>query len=604
MRDSKVSRQERTGNMKKGLPKFAMTIFLVLIPIGSMAGVSVTLKLDRSEATLTDTIKILVKISGTRSTDSRPVLHGLEQFTVTQGGTSTRVEIINGQVNAGIDYTYLIRPKKTGDFQIGPAEINLGGRVLKSNIATLAVKAPSKRSGTDRGPLFIEAGVSSRDVYVEEQCIYTLKLYRRTRVRDLSLSLPDVEHIVFKQLGEPLEYQSTYRGLDYQVLEIRYAILPSREGDYVLGPSRMNMTVLQPNHRSPFDRFFNDPLFSHPFFSFSSGRPVTLTTASLGLKVHPLPEQGKPANFSGLVGDFHMESKLEPASIKTGESATLTVQVSGRGNAKRMPDLQIPEMNHTKIYADQPVLTIQQDDKGLGGTKVMKWALVPEKPGQIEIPSLGLSFFDAQKKEYRILTTPSHSLSVLPGEKQTIMASTTTPKSKESDKGPVKQKIKELGKDILPIHTAIKDLSVPHRAVMNGWVFWLALLGPFSVYMMTFFTLKLRKRSPELLTQSRSRKASKELMKQCQKDGLRCHQLIDAVKDYLNHRFNLSIGVLTAEEAVRVLRMQGIKAENAERMGALVGEIEDAVYSGKGQERTDLGKEVSDFVKAIEKEIR
>ncbi|MBW1690851.1 MAG: protein BatD [Deltaproteobacteria bacterium] len=589
--------------MKKALAEFAIILFLIMTPVMSMAEVSVTLKLDRSEATLDDTIKMLIKISGTRSTDSRPVLHGLEQFTVTQGGTSTRVEIINGKVNAGIDYTYFIQPKKTGNFRIGPAEIKVEGKILKSNIAMLAVKAPSKRSGTDRGPLFIEAGISSHDVYVEEQCIYTMKLYRRTRVSDLSLNLPNVEHMVFKQLGEPLEYQSTYGGVDYQVLEIRYAILPSREGVYTIGPSRMNMTVLQPDRRSPFGNFFKDPFFKDPFFSFSSGRPLTLTTAPLELKVHPLPEQGKPADFSGLVGDFHMESTLEPASIKAGESATLTVQVSGRGNVNRIPDLKLPEMHHTKIYADQPVLNMKQDDKGLGGTKVMKWALVPKEAGQMEIPPLELSFFDAEREEYRVLNTPSHTLSVLPGERQAVVASTAAPKSKESDEGPVKKEIQELGKDILPIHTAIKDLSVSYRPFMTGWFFWLALFGPFSVYMMAFFTLKLRKQSPEQLTQLRSKKALKELTKQCQKEGLSYLQLIDAVKDYLNNRFNLSIGVLTAVEAERILRTQGVRAENAESVGAIVRKVEDAVYTGKGQDRTDLGNDVYILIKAIEKEI-
>ena len=599
MRNSVASHQGRTGNVKKGAAGFAVLLFLTLTPMWSMAGVSLKLGLDRSEAIPADTIKMVVKVSGTRSSDSRPVIRGLEPFTVSQGGASSRVEIINGKVNAGIDYIYFIQPKKVGNFQIGPAEIKVEGKVLKSNITTLAVKAPSQSPDPNRGPLFIEAEISSRGVYVEEQCIYTLKLYRRTRVSDLSLNLPDLEHIVFKQLGEPLEYRSTYGGLDYQTLEIRYALLPSREGDYVIGPSRMNMTVLQQDNRSHSGSFFKDP-----FFSFSSGRPLTLATKPLELKVHPLPEQGKPYDFSGLVGDFHMESKLEPAGIKAGESATLTVQVSGRGNANRIPELKIPEMNHTKVYADQPILKMQQSDKGLGGTKVMKWALVPEKAGQIEIPSLRLSFFDTETEKYRVLNTPSQILSVLPGKKQTVVASTAVPKNKEADEGPVKQEIKELGKDILPIHTAIKDLSGSNRAVMSGWHFWLVLFGPFSVYILAFYALKLRKRSPELLAQSRPKKALKELMKQCRKDGLSCDHLIDAVNAYLNNRFGLSIGVLTADEAVRVLRVQGIGTETAERMGSLIGKLEDAVYTGKAQVLTDLGKDVSELVKAIEKEIR
>lgn len=585
--------------MKKGVAECAIILLLILIPMWSMAAVSVTLKLDRSEATLADTIRMVVTISGTRKSDSRPVVHGLEQFTVTQGGTSSRVEIINGKVNAGIDHTFFLQPKKAGNFRIGPAEIKVEGKALQSNTATLAVKAPSERSGPDHDPLFIEAEVSSRDVYVEGQCIYTLKLYRRTRVSDLSLNLPDVEHVVFKQLGEPREYQSTYRGHPYQVLEVSYALLPSREGDYIIGPSRMNMTVLQPDDRSPFGRFFRDP-----FFSFSSGRPLTLATKPLELSVHPLPEQGRPADFSGLVGDFYIESKLEPVSVKAGESATLTVRVSGRGNANRIPDLKIPEMNHVKVYADQPVLTMKGDDNGIAGTKIMKWALVPEKAGHVEVPPLRLSFFNAGTGKYGVLNTPSHTLVVLPGEKQVVVASATVPENKEADEGPVKEKIKELGKDILPIHTAMRDLSVSCRPVMEGWLLWLALAGPFSAYVMAFFALKLRKRSPELPAQSSPKKALKGLMKQCRQDGLGYNHLMDAVRDYLNKRFDLSIGVLTADETVRILREQGVRSQTAEKMGSFVRRLEDAVYTGKGQAYTDLGKDVSELVKAMEREIR
>jgi hypothetical protein len=184
------------------------------------------------------------------------------------------------------------------------------------------------------------------------------------------------------------------------------------------------------------------------------------------------------------------------------------------------------------------------------------------------------------------------------------VTSTKVPEHKEADEGPIKQEIKELGKDILPIHTAMRDLSVSYRPVMQGWLFWLALVGPFSAYMMVFCALKLRKRSPELLAQSGPKKALKELMKQCRQDELRYTHLMDVVRDYLNNRFNLSIGLLTADETESVLREEGVGSETAERMGSLVRKLEDAVYTGKGQEHTDLGKDVSELVKTIEKEIR
>ena len=79
---------------------------MVVPLVSGAAAVSVNLNLDRTEATLADSVRMVVTVSGSRNTQSKPVIKGLENFTVRQGGTSSRVEIIYGKVNAGIDYTY------------------------------------------------------------------------------------------------------------------------------------------------------------------------------------------------------------------------------------------------------------------------------------------------------------------------------------------------------------------------------------------------------------------------------------------------------------------------------------------------------------------
>ncbi|MBW2616917.1 MAG: BatD family protein, partial [Deltaproteobacteria bacterium] len=296
---------------------FLAAIFLFLIsPCPANADISITLRLDRNKATPMDSITMLVKLSGVRKSDSRPVLNGLESFDVTRTGTSSRVEIINGKVNSGIDYTYLLRPKKTGTFKIGPAEVKVKGKTFRSNTETLKIMEPVRSSGANRGPLFLRAALSSKRIYVEEEAIYSLKLYCQKRVGDLSLNLPETEHLTFKQLGKPVEYQGVYNGESYKILEVRYSLTASEEGVHAIRPSRMNMTVFESRRRSP------RSLFDDPFFSMSSSRPMTLDSEPLELEVVSLPDKGMPADFSGLVGTFEIESSLEPSRIKAGESAT------------------------------------------------------------------------------------------------------------------------------------------------------------------------------------------------------------------------------------------------------------------------------------------
>lgn len=590
--------------MKKVAVGIAFVLLSSLFSSWASAEVSVTLRLDRVEATLVDTVKMEVNISGSRNSDATPVLHGLEDFLVTEGGTSSRIEIINGKVNSGLTYTYFIQPKKTGTFKIGPADINVDGRILESNSAKLVVKAPSHSSGPDRGPVFVEASISCNDVYVEEQALYTLKLYHRISVDDLSLNLPQIENIVFKQLGRPLEYQATYAGATYQVLEVRYILLVLKEGEYVIGPSKINMTVRRPGRQSLFDDFFKDPFFKRPFSAFSSGSPLTLATRPLELKALALPEEGKPADFSGLVGDFQMESRLEPVSLKAGESATLTVQVSGKGNVNRVPNIDLPEMPFARTYGDQPVLETEQDDHGIRGTKTMKWALVPEKAGRFEIPIPTLSFFNPETGKYNVLHTSVHTLTVLPGETQEISALHSSPGTGTTAERPVKKEIQQIGKDILPIHTTTDDLSVPYRELSTGCLFWLALIGPLSFYLMLFGGLKLRNRSPERLAQLRSRNAFKALTKRCRQNQPSCADLIDAFKDYLNDRFSLSIGTLTADDAEKLLQARGVDTETAIKMRSLIRRLENAVYAGENFKHTDAANDLLKLVKELEKEIR
>ena len=453
----------------KNFLSIAILIIIVLIPSLSRAKISVSLKLDRPETQLVDSVELIVSVGGSRDGESTPEIRGLENFSVRSGGTSSRVEVINGKISSGVDYTYFIQPKKVGSFQIGPARVLINGKTYSSNTAKLRVVKPAEGEGAEHSAIFLTAELSDDTVYVEEQTIYTLKLYLRRNVRNINLNLPETENLIFKQISKPTEYRSTRRGQVFQVIEVRYAVMPSKAGSYAVDPATMSMTVLQ-SRRSSNRGFFDDP-----FSSFSSGRPLSVASKSLQLTVRPLPQEGKPPDFSGLVGKFKMWSKLEPVSLKTGESATLTVSVSGQGNVNRIPDLKIPELTHIKIYADKPVLESTQDSEGTKGSKTMKWALVPEKDGRLEVPPVAVSFFDTENQRYKTLTSSKYTLSVLPGKKETIKISEPNTAA-TSDDGAVKQTIRELGRDIFPVHSAMQNFKTVNRLELESWLFW-AMLG-------------------------------------------------------------------------------------------------------------------------------
>ena len=588
--------------MRKLILLIVPVVLLVGIGHPAAADISVSLKLDRSEAELTDSIQMIVSISGTRSSDSEPLFHGLENFKVSPGGTSSRIEIINGKISSGIDYTYFLQAEKTGTFRIGPADVIFEGKTFSSNTEILKVVKSSNVSGAGAPALFLDASLSSPQVYVQEQAIYTLKLYRRARVSDISLSLPQTEHISFTQLGKPHEYQSAHDGQNYQVIEVRYALVLTREGDYTIQPAKMNMTVFQPERKSSRSRF-NDPFFDNSLSFFSTGRPIEVAGQTLELKVLPLPAEGKPADFSGLVGSFEIESNLDPATIKAGESATLTVTLSGRGNVNRIPDLEMPQMEETKLYADEPVLDVTTDSEGLSGSKTMKWALVPEKAGRYQIPLLTVSYFDTLSRQYRQIKTAPHALSVLPGEAQSVQtAEARTPNAGAN--GPAKEPVKELARDILPVHTSIQDVMTVTATRPWGFLLPVFLLIPVLAYILTLFILKFHQKSRATSALTTAKKAAGIFVKQCKKGRLGAADLTEAVRDYLNARFGLLLGSLTPDEAADILTSKGIRQETIEKLRKILRELENAIYTGKGSELREAGEDLPKLIKQIEKEIR
>ena len=353
-----------------------------------------------------------------------------------------------------------------------------------------------------------------------------------------------------------------------------------------------------------FDEFFKDPFPQSPFSAFSSGRPLTVAADPVELNVLALPEKERPADFSGLVGNFQMESRLQPTRLKAGESATLTVEIKGKGNINRIPDIDLPELPFARAYSDQPLLETEQDQQGIGGRKTMKWALVPQKAGRFEIPVLKLSFFNPDTATYDILKTSVHTLSVLPGTTQAPAAAQKSPSLAPSAETSVKKEIQQIGNDILPIHMSAGNLSVPYQTLAKGWLFWMALFGPFSIYLMLWGGIKLSQRSPDRIKQSRSKRAFKKLSKRCRQDIAGCSDLIDAFREYLNRRFNLSIGTLTPDEAERILRAKGIAADTTQKICALIQRLENAVYAGDNAKPKDATTELLGLVRRLEKECR
>ena len=94
--------------------------------------------------------------------------------------------------------------------------------------------------------------------------------------------------------------------------------------------------------RSVFDDFFDDP-FGDSGFGFGRQAVVenfVVPSDRTTIEVLDVPAAGRPANFSGLIGDFKITAEAAPDEVAVGDPITLRVDISGPaylGNVEMPP---------------------------------------------------------------------------------------------------------------------------------------------------------------------------------------------------------------------------------------------------------------------------
>lgn len=564
------------------------------------ADITVELTLDRSSVSLIDTVVAKVTVTGKRKS-SFPDIDGFSFFDVVNGGTSSRVEIINNSMSSSVEYTFYLTPLKPGEFLIGPARVRIKKKTYTGNSVKLTVLKEKKNKTEDENrPLFLNAHISKNNLYVNQNALYTLKLFRREQIANISLEMPKVEGLAFEPLAEPQKYNTIINAKRYEVIELKYVLIPKKEGAYKIPGATMRMTSYEQNRR--------ERVYQGLFSNMSRGKPVYLSSNEIQLNVKPLPDLNRPDNFSGLTGRFEIKTTLDPAKVKVNESATLTITVKGTGNVRQIPDLKLPDVKGLKVYQDKPQLNINKGDSAILGEKIMKWAIVPEKGGEYKTPLMGLSFFDPGQERYRQLETEPFILTALDiseedGRKiNPLIADDNAGREiKKKDK----QEISRIGKDIFPVHTSVDPIKGMKQQKLFNYIFIFFLLPPPFICLLLFTGKKFFKHNNKNRLFIRAKNAKKEFMKKVQDNKIPLEKIHGAAIDYLNTRFLLKGGLLTSAEIHDLLINKGVSANTASMFKKTIEAMESIIFMGEKTDNTDLIRdELIRVIKSVNQETQ
>lgn len=574
--------------------KALLLILLFVVCPAITWAVSVTLTADTTQLSLEDSVEIQVAVQGARE-GVRPEIANAENFDIQESGTSSQVQIINAKVSEQVVFGFVLSPKTSGKFTVGPARVEVEGKGYESNSIELTVhqKAPLT---TDSGRFFyITAEVDDKTPFVSQQVNYTFTFYNRARLANAQLGLPEFSGFLKEGPDKQRESEQIIDGIRWQTTTLRFALFAVSAGDLTIEPARIVADAMMGGREhSLFEGFFGG----------ARTKRVTLRSDPIHLRVRPLPSAGRASAFSGLVGQLRVSAHLEKQSLAVGDSSTLTVTLSGDANLRGF-DLPGFSLSDFKVYEDAPTFEIKPEPGRWKGTKVFKRALVPLKPGSLAVPAIQVSYLEPTTGRYLLAQTPQIPLTVT-GVATVDPLHHVTPQPGGSQK----RAIEILGRDLMPIRRS--PLAVRDDRLKPGerW----ALLGVGGVCALLYVALLvLKKRRERLLSDaglSRKQKAYKRFTRGVQALDLKSVAFEETsllLREYLGNKFNLDGRALTAIDAARKLGVYRLSQESIAIIEKFLAECEAGAYGGKKEPGGSLSGQVeslTSIVGRIEKEVR
>jgi hypothetical protein len=328
-------------------------------------------------------------------------------------------------------------------------------------------------------------------------------------------------------------------------------------------------------------------------------------TPAINITVKPLPTEGKPANFSGMVGNYSFSADFDRTELKVGEAMTLTINIKGDGLPGSITDPKLPDFGEFRSVPPENELNKKIVGNKVITTKNIRVFLYPKKKGEFTIPEITYSWFNPSKKKYETAKAGPWNVTVEKGEAapEAIFQAPVA-------QGPAavqKQEIESLGSDIRFIHKVneAKDNTAPYKNI----IYWVIFAAAIPFYLIVTFAVRSRRKHNSDAALVRKGKADK-MLKARFADARTALQKGDAkalyaalengLINYLSDKTNLEFKGMTRPQMKEELAKLGVKDETIAAIDSWLEKCAFARYAPVNPTKDEQQKMLNDVEKLCE----
>jgi hypothetical protein len=618
--------------MKKG-NKITFYVLVVLtgifFPLKSIAQ-KLTAQVSKNKVYVGEVFQISFSASGSMQGFKAP---NMPEFDVYSGpNQSTSVQIMNGNMTQTISYSYMIAGRKDGKYTIGVASATINNVKVESSPITIEVmkgsapqnqhqqqqqqdpfaglfndpnqQQPQEKPNVSNEDLFVRAYVSKKQCYLGQQITVTHKVYARTNMEQRGaqkVEMPD--YVGFWSKVEdrkgpiPVNVENL-DGINYSVASfVTTYLLPQRTGRLEIDPIELDWVV---RVRSKKPQSFVEQFFGGGVQDVA----IKIKSKSVYVDVLPLPEKGKPENFSGAVGKFAFKTELNHKTVKANEGVNLQVTISGTGNINltETPKINFPE--GFEVY-DPKISENISYSGGISGSKTYDYLVIPRRQGEYVIKDLNFSYFDPEKNQYVSIPSPELKIAVEKGDANSENAAQVY--NPKNEVGAVENDIRYIKTGDLKLKPVDEEFfgSGKHYALLLlTFVLFGGALATRSYLIKTNSNLiAVRERKAARL--ARKQLATAEKLKNQNKQDEFYNEVLSALNLYVSHKMNIPVADLSKKNITITLAAKNVKQDTINKLITTLNDCEYARYAPSSAEK-DLNlvyKNTIELITNIEDEI-
>lgn len=486
---------------------------------------------------------------------------------------------VNGKASFSQKYTYILQPKRKGEFNLPSASIELDGKVIQSNTVKIIVldavelpKDPNDPNYVAQQNIHLVAEISNGSPYVGEGIYVEYRLYvsENVNVYDYAVTEAPQYNGFWNQdikINGMQVKMGKYNGERYRYVTLQKALLiPTKDGKLTIDPMKMDIIVGVPVGRTD---FFGNPITKQLRKEFASARKT--------IRAKSLPLGNKPEDFNGAVGQFSFDVSLSKTALKANESSQITVNVKGEGNLKLFELPQIETPKELEVYQPERKEKVKVTSKGLRGSVTDNYTVVPEYKGKYKIPKVSFSYFNPKEKVYQTITTEDLYVDVLQGKELV---------TNSDDNAVVKRDVKVTGNNFRYIQNATSFESNEKSDFFKSGLFYALLLLPLISIPIGIFINKKREERAGDVVGNKLRKAdrlAKKYLSQAQKQLGNKEAFYEALERALHNYLKAKLGVETSdisrEKITQLLQDKKVNQADIDNFISVLNDCDFARYT-------------------------